>query len=153
MINHEREEQQSDEEEYEERVYSPSKRQVSPVKQEPHQYGDYPSFSVAFGITESKFKRNLSPQNDMKRVVDIPKKKRVDHVNQTYDVIRGMELKSTKNKSLTQTMIAEFGSIRSGLSREFTEASEYETQGERSAVNKESSVSSPSDFKVKSVKG
>ena len=60
------------------------------------------SFKVSFGRTESVVKpaphvqegRTASPS-----VLDITKKKRVDHVYQTYDIIKGEEMKNKKVKA------------------------------------------------------
>jgi len=53
---------------------------------------EYASFRVSFGRTESKDMRNGSPPPDQKGslfVFDIPKRKRVTHNEQTYDIVKG----------------------------------------------------------------
>lgn len=60
------------------------------------------SFKVSFGRTESVVKpaphvqegRTQSPS-----VLDVTKKKRVDHIYQTYDIIKGEEMKNKKVKA------------------------------------------------------
>lgn len=58
----------------------------------------YASFQVAFGRTEPKCKmlglsqqenRSISPS-----IIDVRPRKRIDHVTQTYDVIKGQEFKN-----------------------------------------------------------
>jgi len=59
---------------------------------------DFPTFKVVFGRTESKHKLNSSPENkNNSSIIDVRKRKRVNHVFQTYDMIRGEE---TKNQAV-----------------------------------------------------
>ena len=56
---------------------------------------DFATFKVVFGRTESKHKLNSSPDNkNNSSIMDVRKRKRVNHVFQTYDVIRGEEVKN-----------------------------------------------------------
>jgi len=65
------------------RMYSSRQRGNSPP-------ADYPTFRVAFGRTESKAKFG-SNQDQNGSVLDLQKKKRVNHLHSTYDVIKGQE--------------------------------------------------------------
>jgi len=61
---------------------------------------EYATFSVSFGKTQSKEFRSGSPPPDAKDslyVFDIPKRKRVTHNEQTYDVVKGNEIRYTLN--------------------------------------------------------
>lgn len=60
---------------------------------------DFPTFKVVFGRTESKHKPNSSsPDNkNNSSIIDASRRKKVSHVFQTYDVIRGEE---KKNKAI-----------------------------------------------------
>jgi len=65
------------------KMYSSRQRGTSPPT-------DYPTFRVAFGRTESKAKFS-SNQDQNGSVLDLQKKKRINHLHSTYDVIRGEE--------------------------------------------------------------
>jgi len=77
---------------------------------------EYASFRVSFGRTESKDMRNGSPPPDQKGslfVFDIPKRKRVSHNEQTYDVVKGKTL-NYKLKSEGQQYEANIARSRTG---------------------------------------
>lgn len=52
----------------------------------------YASFSVSFGRTESAERSHSPPHKDAGSILDVPLKKRVDHVVQTYDVVKGEDV-------------------------------------------------------------
>jgi len=56
---------------------------------------EYASFRVSFGRTQSKYRRDSSPDVDSKDslcIHDVAKRKRVTHREQTYDVVDGDEI-------------------------------------------------------------
>ena len=108
---------------------SPSKTHQST---EPVEKGtNYPSFKVAFGVTESKFKRSQSPTGKIPSIIDVPRKGKAGKGAQTYDVIRGKDLKNKgeQNKvpeleitpnpnwhqTVSQTTFSEISEINRGL--------------------------------------
>jgi len=127
----------------------------SPSRQASQEIGNnYPSFRVAFGKTESKFKRNQSPEQTLLYGINsVPKKKRVDHLDQTYDVVRGVDIPVNKSKSKTPTGLSpievDFGSVITGITRDFTQVAMSEI-GQESKVgfNKESILSPTSEKRV-----
>ena len=72
----------------------PPERKSSPQKADRGTV--YPSFKVSFGKTESRFKRSMSPEPKVNSIMDVPKRKRVDHVDQTYDIIKGQDYENSK---------------------------------------------------------
>lgn len=92
-----------DEEEVDEAKYRSSQRPLRRVGSlEPPKGTQYPSFTVSFGRTESIEKRNLSPRGgEVSSILDTPLKRRVDHIEQTYDVVRGQEVtkKAVRDRS------------------------------------------------------
>jgi len=61
---------------------------------------EYSTFRVSFGKTQSKEFRSGSPPPEPKDslyVFDIPKRKRVTHSEQTYDIVKGNEIRYTLN--------------------------------------------------------
>ena len=52
----------------------------------------YASFTVSFGRTESAERSHSPPVKDAGSILDAPMKKRVDHVLQTYDVVKGEDI-------------------------------------------------------------
>lgn len=61
---------------------------------------EYASFRVSFGRTQSKYLRSQSPDIDAKDslyIVDVARRKKVTHHEQTYDVVQGNEVKYDLN--------------------------------------------------------
>jgi len=61
---------------------------------------EYASFRVSFGRTQSKYMRSQSPDIDAKDslyIVDVARRKKVTHHEQTYDVVQGNEVKYDLN--------------------------------------------------------
>lgn len=61
---------------------------------------EYASFRVSFGRTQSKYLRSQSPDIDQKDslyIVDVARRKRVTHHEQTYDVVQGNEVRYDLN--------------------------------------------------------
>jgi len=55
---------------------------------------EYSTFRVSFGRTESKAKKSLSPDSKaVATIMDVPRKKRVDHVLTKFNVITGGDVK------------------------------------------------------------
>lgn len=77
---------------------------------------DYPSFSVVFGRTETKFRNSPSPTTKVMHIADVPKKKKVEaYPSQSYDMIKGQEL--LKKRYLDQVGIMESEKIVNRNSR------------------------------------
>ena len=127
--------------------------QTSPMKQDNKEIGtNYPSFRVAFGKTESKYKRSHSPDLPIAlNINEIPKRKKVDHIDQTYDVVRGIEIK--KNKSKTPTVLnsieTDFGSVVSGWTKDLSQITPSDIgSGQKGIINKEIILSPTSETRV-----
>jgi len=61
---------------------------------------EYASFRVSFGRTQSKYMRSQSPDVDAKEslyIVDVARRKKVTHSEQTYDVVQGNEVRYEKS--------------------------------------------------------
>lgn len=88
---------------------------------------EYASFRVSFGRTQSKYMRSQSPDIDAKDslyIVDVARRKKVTHHEQTYDVVQGNEVRYDLNP-----MGADY-SVSKGKPR-----SRYEGQSQNSASN------------------
>jgi len=133
---------------------SPSKTRQST---EPVEKGtNYPSFKVAFGATESKFKRSQSPTSKIPSIIDVPRKGKAGKGAQTYDVIRGKELKNKDNQNnsskvpeleitpnsnwhqtMSQTTFSEISEINRGLLTEQDRVSVMSPEKNRLTVDEQ----------------
>jgi len=88
----------------------------------------YASFSVAFGRTESAERDPCSPLKNLGSIIDVYMKKRVDHVHQTYDVVKGEELykKAVREHGSPQyKVVAEAPSSNRREKRRFFNSEDY----------------------------
>ena len=66
---------------------------------------NYASFQVAFGRTEAKDRISPSPQEKRPKspsILDVRSRKKIEHIDQTYDMIRGEEVRHKQGERVFQ---------------------------------------------------